>query len=81
MAYKLILLKKTSMHPVFHVSLLKKKVRDVAVVSSAILEMDETCRIIICHVAILNRKLMKKDNDVMIVGLTQWSNSFAEDAT
>lgn len=31
--------------------------------------------------SILNKKLKKKDNKVVVVGLIQWSNSFLEDAT
>ena len=54
-AYKLTLPEENSVHLVFHVSLLKKKVGNVAIVSSILLEVDETSRIIICHVAILDR--------------------------
>jgi len=81
MAYKLILPEENSVHLVFHVSLLNKKVGNVVIVSSILLEVGETGMIIICHVAILDMKLMKKDKKVMVVGLNQWSNSFHEDAT
>lgn len=68
-------------YPIFHVLLLKNKVRDTTIVSSALLVVNEVGRIKVCLMAILVRKLMKKDNKVIVVGLIQWSNSFSKDTT
>jgi hypothetical protein len=80
-AYKLKLPEGRAVHPVFHVSLLRTKVGEVAIVSQALPIVDEEGRVKVYPVTILERKLMKKDNRAMVAGLIQWSNSFPEDAT
>ena len=42
---------------------------------------EEEGRVKVYPVAILERKLIKKDNRAVVAGLIQWSNSFPEDAT
>jgi len=64
-AYKLKLPEESLIHPVFHLSLLKRKIVDATIVS----------------IAILDRKLMKKGNEVATEVLVQWSNLYPEDAT
>jgi hypothetical protein len=59
-ACKLKLPEGSSIHLAFHVSLLKNKIVEEGVVSSTLLVMDESGRIRICPVAILDKKLMKK---------------------
>jgi hypothetical protein len=56
-------------------------VGDVAIVSQALTIVDEEGRVKVYAVAILERKLMKKDNRAVVAGLIQWSNSFPEDTT
>jgi hypothetical protein len=80
-AYKLQLPPGSAVHPVFHVSLLRKKVGEVAIVSQALSVVDDEGRVKVYPVTILERKLMKKGNVAVVAGLIQWSNSFPEDAT
>jgi hypothetical protein len=80
-AYKLQLPAGSVVHPVFHVSLLRKKVGEVAIVSQALPIVDAEGRVKVYPVTILERKLMKKGNAAVVAGLIQWSNSFPEDAT
>jgi hypothetical protein len=75
-----VYLNSSVVHPVFHVSILRKKVGDVAIVSQALPIVDEEGRVKVYPVAILERKLMKKDNRAVVGGLIQWSNSFPEGA-
>jgi hypothetical protein len=75
-----VYLNSSVVHPLFHVSILRKKVGDVAIVSQALPIVDEEGRVKVYPVAILERKLMKKDNRAVVGGLIQWSNSFPEGA-
>jgi hypothetical protein len=61
--------------------LLKKKVGNNAVVSSSLPKVDEFKRVEVNPVAILDRKVMKKGNRVVVMRLIQWSKLFKENAT
>ncbi|XP_073268339.1 uncharacterized protein [Populus alba] len=80
-AYELKLPEGSLIHPVFHVSLLKKKVGDATIVSSKLPVSDKEGRMRIMPLAILDRKLMKKGNRASTAVLVQWSNLYLEDAT
>jgi len=81
MAYELKLPKGSLIHPVFHVSLLKRKIGDAIIMSSKLPVSDKEGWMQIMPIAILDRKLMKKGNGVATVVLVQWSNLYQEDAT
>jgi hypothetical protein len=80
-AYELKLPKGCLIHPVFHVSLLKKKVGDATIVSSKLPISDKEERMQIMPLAILDRKLMKKGNGAATAVLVQWSNLYPKDST
>jgi hypothetical protein len=81
MAYELKLPEGSLIHPVFHVSLLKRKIGDAIIMSSKLPLSDKEGRMQIVPIAILDRKLMKKGNGAATVVLVQWSNLYQEDAT
>ncbi|XP_059284823.1 uncharacterized protein LOC132038117 [Lycium ferocissimum] len=80
-AYKLALPPSSKVHPVFHVSLLKKKVGTRIVVQSELPPTGEDGQFLVQPVAILQRQMVKKNNVVVIKVLVQWSNLPPEDAT
>ncbi|KAF7139795.1 hypothetical protein RHSIM_Rhsim06G0000800 [Rhododendron simsii] len=80
-AYKLDLPPSSRIHPVFHVSLLKKKLGFGAVVQSVLPLTDDDGRLQIEPLAILERKLVKRNNRPYTMVLVQWTNSIPEDAT
>lgn len=75
-AYVLRLPKRSLVHLIFHVSLLQKNIGDEAVTSSRLPVSDKEGRLKIILVTMLDRKLMKKDNMAMTMGLIQWPNLF-----
>ncbi|KAF7141723.1 hypothetical protein RHSIM_Rhsim06G0106900 [Rhododendron simsii] len=79
-AYKLEL-PHSKIHPVFHVSLLKKKLGNDVVIQSELPLIGEDGRIQLEPLAILDRKLVKQNNRPSTKVLVQWSNSIPEDAT
>lgn len=79
-SYKLELPNHAKIHPVFHISLLKKHEGPIPMVSS-LPEMDELQQICAEPVAVLDKRLMKKGMSGVVYVLIQWSNSTAEDAT
>lgn len=80
-AYKLELPANSRIHPVFHVSLLKKKLGLSAVVQTTLPLTDEQGHIQLEPLAILDRKLVKRNNRPHSLVLVQWTNSIPEDAT
>jgi hypothetical protein len=58
--YKLELLERAVIHPVFHVSLLKKKLGENVVTSTALPSVDGGGKVRITPVAIMDGKLMKQ---------------------
>lgn len=80
-AYRLDLPADACIHPIFHVSCLKKKIGEKAVSQSTLPPVDDDGRIRLEPIAILDCQLVKKNNRAAVKVLVQWSNSFAEDAT
>ena len=78
--YELKLPEGSLIHPVFHVSLLKKKIGDAAIVSSKLPVSNKEGHMQIMPLAIIDRKLMKKGNGAATAVLIQWSNLYPEDA-
>ena len=81
MACKLALPATSGIHPVFHVSLLKKKLGMGTVVQTNLPLTAEDGHVQLEPIAILDRKIVKKHNKPHSLVLIQWSNSVPEDAT
>ncbi|KAF7124493.1 hypothetical protein RHSIM_Rhsim12G0205800 [Rhododendron simsii] len=80
-AYKLLLPDTAQIHPVFHVSLLKKKLGTGVVATPTLPPVNEEGNMQIEPVAVLERKMVKRNNRAVVQWLVQWSRSFPEDAT
>lgn len=80
-AYRLALPPSSRIHPVFHVSLLKKKLGSGIVVQTKLPLTAENGQIQLDPLAILDRKVVKKHNRPHSLVLVQWTNSIPEDAT
>jgi hypothetical protein len=80
-AYRLQLPAGSQIHPVFHVSQLKKKVGSTIVPSSTLPRTGPDGQLLVFPVAVLARKLIKRNNQAVVQFLVQWSNSNPEDAT
>jgi len=79
-AYKLQLPEEARIHPVFHVSQLKKHVGSDSV-QTTLPPVTEEGEIAAVPIAILDRKLGKVGNRAEVFLLVQWSTGSREDAT
>lgn len=80
-AYELKLPPSSKIHPVFHVSQLKKKIGDRVIPSQEPPFCSDDGQILAEPVAILDRKMVKKGNKVVVQVLVQWANLSREEAT
>ena len=81
-AYQLELNTQAQIHNVFHVSQLKKhrgEIPDAQQVQIPI--CDQNGLLTAQPLALLDRKMVKKNNVVAVYGLIQWTNGSAEDVT
>ncbi|CAL5340382.1 unnamed protein product [Camellia sinensis] len=80
-AYQLQLPASAHIHPVFHVSLLKKKLGQHIVAQPTLPPVAPDGTFQMEPVAVLDRRMVKRNNRAVIQLLVQWSHSFPEDAT
>lgn len=80
-AYKLALPDSSKIHPVFHVSLLKKRLGNHAVVQTSLPSTSADGQLQLEPLAVLDRKMVKRHNKPCTMLLVQWTNSIPEDAT
>ena len=80
-AYKLELPPTTKIHPVFHVSCLKKVIGQNIPTQTVLPELDEEGRIILELECILQTRMKKLRNKTMTQYLIQWKTLLVEEAT
>ena len=80
-AYKLKLPDTSKLHPVFHVSLLKKKIGAQTVASIAPPETDVDGHPLVYPAAVLDKRIVKRNNQAVTQLLVVWSNLGIENAT
>ena len=81
MAYRLCLPSDSLLHPVFHVSTLKKKVGDHITPLSTLPPVDLQGELRPQLEKILERRSVEKDNRVVVEVLVQWQGIDADQAT
>ena len=80
-AYKLQLPSNSKIHPVFHVSLLKKKIGAKIVPSIALLEVGQDGQPLVYPATVLDKRIVKRNNQAVTQLLVVWSNLGPENAT
>jgi hypothetical protein len=81
MAYKLKLLASSRVHPVFHVSCLKKVIGDKIPVQTILPELDEEGKIILDPEVITKIIIRQQRNRLISEYLIKWKNLPTEDST
>ena len=81
MAYKLELPASSRVHPVFHVSCLKKVISDKIPVQTMLPELDEEGKIILEHEVVIKIRIFQLRNQSISEYLIKWKNLPAEDST
>jgi hypothetical protein len=81
MEYKLQFLASSRVHPIFHVSCLKKVIVDKILVQTILLELDEEGKIILDAEAIIDRKICQLRNGSILEYLIKWKKLLAKDST
>lgn len=80
-AYKLQLPEGSHIHPVFHVSLLEKKISDRYIPSPELPLTDQDGQFKVYPLQILDRRIIPRNNASVAQVLIHWSNSSPEEAT
>ena len=81
-AYKILLLPDTcQLHPVFHVSQLKKHIGPKVVPTPDLPLIDAHANIKVAPLDILERRMIPRHNEPVVQWLIQWSNLPASEAT
>lgn len=80
-AHKLGLPTTSKMQPVFHVSLLKKKIGSKAMVQTELPSTNQEGQFLVQLLVVLQRQLVKRGEVAAVKVLFQWSNLAPEDAT
>ena len=80
-AYRLNLPSTAMIHPVFHVSLLKKKLGDNVAANPTLPPVDNSGQFLIEPIAVLDRRLVKRNNQAVVQLLVQWVNMPTSEAT
>lgn len=81
MAYRLKLLVEAKVYPIFHVSLLKRKIGQNCPSSPTLPQTDEHGQFLVEPLAVLDRLLFKRNNAAVVEVLVQWSNTLPTEAT
>lgn len=79
--YKLELPVASKVRPVFHVSLLKRKLGTNVLVQTCLPSTSEDGQFLVAPISILQRQMVRKGNVAAVKILVQWSNLPPEDAT
>lgn len=79
--YRLQLPNQAQIHNVFHVSLLKKKIGEQAILAPSLPPIAADGRPKLVPVKLLQRRMVKHYNKPKVEFLIQWANSHEEDAT